>query len=71
MQKTHVVIRKKQGRDKLGDLDWHIYSTTYKTDNIKVCCTYTILYSTENSTQYSVMTYMGKESEKEWIYVYI
>ena len=27
------------------------------------------MYSTGNSTQYSVITYMGKESEKEWIYV--
>ena len=25
-------------------------------------------YSTGNSTQYSVMAYMGKESKKEWIY---
>ena len=30
-----------------------------------------ILYSTGNSTQYSVMAYMGKESKKEWIYVYV
>ena len=30
-----------------------------------------LLYSTENSIQYSVMTYMGKESKKEWIYIYI
>ena len=28
-----------------------------------------LLYSTGNSTQYSVVTYMGKESEQEWIYV--
>ena len=28
-------------------------------------------YSIEKSTQYSVTIYMGKESEKEWIYVYI
>ena len=28
-----------------------------------------LMYSTGNSTQYSVITYMGKESEKEWIYV--
>ena len=27
-----------------------------------------VLYST---TQYSVMTYSGKESKKEWIYVYV
>ena len=30
-----------------------------------------LLYSTENSTQYSVMAYMGKESNKDWIYVYV
>ena len=27
------------------------------------------LYSTGNSTQYSVVTYMERESEMEWIYV--
>ena len=30
-----------------------------------------LLYNTGNSTQYSVMTYMGKESKKERIYVYV
>ena len=30
-----------------------------------------LLYSSGNSTRFSVMTYMGKESEKEWICVYI
>ena len=30
-----------------------------------------LLNSTGNSTQYSVMTYRGKESKKEWIYVYV
>ena len=30
-----------------------------------------LLYSTENSIQYSVMTYMGKESKKEWRYICI
>ena len=30
-----------------------------------------LLYSTVNFTQYSMMTYMGKESNKEWIYVYV
>ena len=30
-----------------------------------------LLSSTGNSTQYSVMTYMGKEPTTEWIYVYI
>ena len=30
-----------------------------------------LLYSIGNSTPYSVIAYMGKECEKEWIYVYI
>ena len=29
-----------------------------------------LLYSTGNSTQYSVITYMGKESENGCVYVY-
>ena len=29
------------------------------------------LYSTGNSTQYSVMAYMGKESKKDWINIYV
>ena len=28
-----------------------------------------LLYTTGNSTQYSIMTFMGKESKKEWIYL--
>ena len=30
-----------------------------------------LLYSTGNSIQYSVMSYMGTESKKEWIYMYV
>ena len=30
-----------------------------------------LVYNTGNSNQYSVMVYMGKESKKEWIYVYL
>ena len=29
------------------------------------------MYNTGNSTQYSVMTYIRKESEKEWVHVYV
>ena len=29
-----------------------------------------LLYSTRKSTQYSVITNMGKESEKEWIHTH-
>ena len=28
-----------------------------------------LLYSKGNSTQYSVIIYIGKESEKEWMYI--
>ena len=28
-----------------------------------------LLYSARESIQYSVITYMGKEFEKEWVYV--
>ena len=30
-----------------------------------------LLYSTGKSTQSSGMAYVGKESEKEWAYVYV
>ena len=45
---------------------WLIYTTTiYKTDNQQG----PTVYSTGNSTQNSVITYMGKECEKEYIYM--
>ena len=30
-----------------------------------------LLHSTGKSTQYFVMAYMGKESKKRWVYVYV
>ena len=45
----------------------YIYTLLY----IKSTTNKDLLYSTGNSTQYSVMTYMGKELKTEWIYVYI
>ena len=54
-----------QGENKIGI---NIYSLLY----IKQITNKGLLYSTGNSTQYSVMTYIyGKESKKEWIYVYV
>ena len=64
--KLMVTKGERSWRDKLGDSDWHIHSTTYKLDNNK-----TLLYSPGNSTQYPVMTYVGIVSKKELIYVYI
>ena len=50
------------GRDKLED--WDIYTLLY----IKQITNKDLLYSTENSTQYSRVAYMGKESKSEWTY---
>ena len=49
--------------------DWEIGIDVYTLPYIKQIINKDPLYSTGNSTQYSVMTYMGKESKKDWIYV--
>ena len=46
--------------NKLGDWDWYIHTTIYKIGNLK-----------QPTAQYSIMTYVRKESKKEWIYIYI
>ena len=51
-------------------LSWETGIDIYTLLCIKLLTKKDILYSTENSTQYSVIVYMGKESKKEWIYVY-
>ena len=43
----------------------NIYTVLYITQIIKE----DLLFSIENAVQYPVITYMGGESEKEWIYV--
>ena len=56
-------------RERGGGINWefgiNIYTLLYKI-NI-----YTLLCSTGISTQYSAISYMGKESKKEWIHVYV
>ena len=65
-KQTYGYQGRKGQRDKLGDgID--IYTLLY----IKQITNKNLLYSTGNSTQYSVMTYMEKESKKEWIHVYV
>ena len=51
----HILINKENTLIMHG----HIHTTIYNIDNKD------LLYSTGNSTQYSIMTYMGKESKKE------
>lgn len=60
-----MVTKGKEGeRAKTEVWDWHIYTSLYKIDKQQGP-----MYGTGSSTQYSVITYMGKELEKEWIYV--
>ena len=53
-----------------GRINWETGIEIYTILYIKQIANKDLLYSTGNSTQYSVMTYMGKESKKDWIYVY-
>ena len=42
-----------------------------QTQHIKQINNKDLLYSTGNYIQYLVINYNGKESEKEWIYIYM
>ena len=44
---------------------WHMQPVVYGMPG-----QWDLLYSPGNSIQYSVIIYMGKESEKEWVCVY-
>ena len=50
-------------------INWETGIGTYTLLYIKEITNKDLLYSTGNSTRYYVMTYMGKESTKQWIYV--
>ena len=62
-----MVTRGEKGRG----INWEIGIDIYTLLYIKQITNKDLLYSTGNSTKYSVMTYMGKETKKEWIYVYV
>ena len=67
-QKTNLWLpRGRLGGGINQEIGIHIYILLY----VKQILNKDLLYSTGNSTQYSVITYMGKESEKEQIYVYV
>ena len=55
-------IHSRHSPHRLGLTDTH--TTIYKIDNQQ-----DLLYSTGNSTQYFAITYKGKESDKEYIYI--
>ena len=73
-EQTHTHRKQTYGyqREKVwGGINWEIGIDIYTLLYIKQITNKDLLYSTGKSTQYSVMAYMGKESKKEWIYVYV
>ena len=54
-----------------GGMNWEFGPDIYTLLYIKQRTDKDLLYGTGNSTQDSVVTYRGKESEKEQIYVYV
>ena len=55
----------------VGGINQEFGISRYKLRYIKQINNKVLLYSTGNYIQYSVITYMGKESENGWIYVYV
>ena len=52
-------------------VNWEIGIDIYTLLYIKQITNKDLMYSTGNSTQYSAMAYMGKQSRKEQMYVYV
>ena len=52
-------------------INWEFGIDIYTLPYIKQITDKDLLYSTGNFTQYSVMAYMGKQSKKDWINVYV
>ena len=52
-----------------GGINWETGTDIYMLLYVKQITYKDLLYGTENSTQYSPMTYMGMKSKKEWIRV--
>ena len=53
-----------------GGMEWKVGVSRCKLLCIEWINNKDLLYRRGNSTQYLGITYNGKESEKEWIYVY-
>ena len=75
IKRTSVGCRKQtygyqEGKGGRG-INWEIGIDIYTLLYIKQITNKDLLYNTRNSTQHSVMIYMGKESKKEYIYVYV
>ena len=56
-------------RERGGRINWEIGIDIYTLLHIKQITNKDLLYSTGNSTQYSVMAFIENESKEEWIYL--
>ena len=54
-----------------GRINWEVGIGIYTLPYKKSISNKDLLYSTGKSTRYPVIAYKGKESEKEWIFIYI
>ena len=54
-----------------GGIDWEFGTGTCTLKYKKWLVNGDLLYSTKKSIQYSVIIYVGKESEREWMYIHI
>ena len=72
-KETHRGIKQTCGyqRGKGGGINWEFGINRCTLLYIKQINNKDLLYSTGNYIQYLVITYNGKESEKEYIYIYI
>ena len=72
-KQSHRCTKNTQGYrgGKDGEINWEIGIDRYTLLYIKQVTNKDLPYSTGKSTQYSVMTYMRKESKEEWIYAYL
>ena len=55
----------------MEEINWEVGIDIYTLLDIKQITYKDLPCRTGNSTEYSVMAYMGKKIKKEWIYVYI
>ena len=63
---------RRAGRVGLGVWDWHIHSVYNNSNNyMELLAHGDLLCSAENSTHYSMIICVGKESEGEWVYAYL
>ena len=70
-KKIHRQIYGCQRENNGGSIKWEIWINIHSLLCMEWMSNKDLLYSTGKSTQYSAVTYMGEEFEKEWIYVYV